>query len=244
MAKKRVAVSLRKPPSPEAVDAFVRGAAPPPDGAPAPSATSGARRSDVRELKPQDDGVLAETPAPPNAELCDIAQAATIPAPPSVPTIVEATPAPASVTEPRGESATEGRAPGREAAERGAHVGQIVDAAEVVDVVKGVGGRSLRAVTIYLPVPIAERLSMHCLEHDRDASHVVRDALELLLRKQLPGGAPAEPAHAPRDPFGGRHANGADGFWTARSAFGGRFHRWIRIGRTLAAIWRGQAWTV
>ena len=60
----------------------------------------------------------------------------------------------------------------------------------------------LRPVTIYLPQELAERLSMHCIEHDRDMSKVIGEALTNHLAPRLGAGAqakasePSEPSHA------------------------------------------------
>jgi hypothetical protein len=187
MGKKRVPISLRKPPSPEAVEAFVQGTASVTEAAPASASAS------VTESVSASASVSAPAPAPESA--------------------------PASAA-----------------------------AAQAHDVVMGEGGRALRPVTVYLPVAIADRLAIHCLELDRDASLVVGEAIEAHLQRRL-GPAPAfdaEPASPPRaagapfqdtaGPFGGWRTNspGRDAAW----AFVGRLERWIEIGRTLVETLR------
>lgn len=139
MGKKRVAVSLRKPPSPEKADAFVAGtpgvvadAAPPAPVAPAPDAVAS-------------DALV------------------------SAPVVVEVQAAAASPTS------------------------SMVDAE----------GRTLHAVTVWLPADVAERLTMHCLREDRDPSKVIAEALGEHLHLALGpanAGPVVEPAPAPAAP--------------------------------------------
>jgi hypothetical protein len=38
-------------------------------------------------------------------------------------------------------------------------------------------GRELREMTVYLPVDLARKMSMHCVEKDRDVSNLVAEAI-------------------------------------------------------------------
>jgi hypothetical protein len=130
MGKKRVAVSLRKPPSPEKADAFVT-------GAPA----------------------SAEAPVAPAPVACDALAAPDASA--SAPVVVEVT---ASAATPS----------------------TMLDDE----------GRTLHAVTVWLPADVAERLTVHCLRADRDASKVIAEALLEHLHLAL-GPANAAPVIEP-----------------------------------------------
>lgn len=44
-------------------------------------------------------------------------------------------------------------------------------------VVKTDAGRELREMTVYLPVDLARKMSMHCVEKDRDVSNFVAEAM-------------------------------------------------------------------
>ncbi|MRG97425.1 hypothetical protein [Polyangium spumosum] len=151
MAKKQVAVSLRKPPSPESIDAFVSG-----DEAPAPTAAAPkrARRAKSTETTPVPESV---TPVPESAV---VATATRVEAP------AEPAAAPAEPTV--------------------------------------VGGVPLRPVTIYLTPELAERLTVHCIQHDRDLSNVIGEALTNHLAPRLGAGAsegaPASSAAPPPRP--------------------------------------------
>ena len=62
-------------------------------------------------------------------------------------------------------------------------------------VLLGNDGRSRRAVTVYLPDPLADRLLLHCIEQDRDMSNLVGEAVEVHLDKRLgPASVSASPA--------------------------------------------------
>jgi hypothetical protein len=211
MAKKQVAVSLRKPPSPEAIDAFVEGdAAPTTSAPPAPSASKRARRASTTKSE----RAVASEPSP---------------APPSV------TPAPESAVvavEARREAPAE--APPAEAAP---------PPAEAQPVVVGPRGAPLRPVTLYLPQELADRLAMHCIEHDRDASNVIGEALKGHLSPRLGAGSAQEPAEAsapppsPREP----HAWSAPPFprveWPPR-----RLEHIIELGRVLVGMVRRRGY--
>jgi hypothetical protein len=181
MAKKQVAVSLRKPPSPEKADAFVSG-------------------GDARRDSPP-----AEAKRAPKVEAAP-SSAARAPE-------VEATPAPASGP-----------------------------------VLVGVDGRARRALTVYLPNPLAERLLLHCIEQDRDMSNVIGEALEDHLHRRLgagpfsavDGGAPPQGRREGAPPCGSFHD---DPFRSVDFGdFQGRVDRILQVGRALLALWRQRAW--
>ena len=43
-------------------------------------------------------------------------------------------------------------------------------------------GRKVRRHTIYLPVPLAKTLAHYCVEHDKDLSAVVAEAVSRLVQ--------------------------------------------------------------
>lgn len=45
-------------------------------------------------------------------------------------------------------------------------------------------GREVRRHTIYLEVPLAKALAHYCVEHDRDLSAVVADAVSRLIAER------------------------------------------------------------
>ncbi|MDI1446107.1 hypothetical protein [Polyangium sp. 6x1] len=161
MAKKQVAVSLRKPPSPESIDAFVSGDEPPAVAAATPKR---ARRAPVKSER----SAQASTEASP--------------VPPSV------TPVPESAVvavEARVEAESAPAAPPAEPAAAPAPLPEPTV----------VGGVPLRPVTIYLTPELAERLTIHCIQHDRDVSNVIGEALTNHLAPRLGAGTPdAAPA--------------------------------------------------
>ena len=57
-------------------------------------------------------------------------------------------------------------------------------------------GRTLHAVTVYLPADVAERLTVHCIHEDRDPSKVIAEALLEHLHLAF-GPANAMPAALP-----------------------------------------------
>ncbi len=166
MAKKQVAVSLRKPPSPDSIDAFVSGDEPPVDAA----LPKRARRASTKSVS---------------------AEAEVSPVPPSV------TPVPTSgvVSVEAREREEAPRAPAAPAASSVAP--SPLPEPTVVSVV---GGVPLRPVTIYLTQELAERLTFHCIQHDRDVSNVIGDALTNHLAPRLGAGTASstrEPSSAP-----------------------------------------------
>ncbi len=50
-------------------------------------------------------------------------------------------------------------------------------------------GKSFREMTIYLPAELARRLSMHCMEKDRDVSNVMAE----IVKENLDGPPPPAP---------------------------------------------------
>ncbi|WP_437315830.1 hypothetical protein [Sorangium sp. So ce385] len=216
MAKKQVAVSLRKPPSPEKVDAFVAGGE---GGAPAhdavksrPAADRRAHDDKTAEAK-QERAPEARAPeAQPSAE--PPPSVATTPPPPQASAAAEPQPL-ATTSEPPA-------AP---------------------PVLVGNDGRSRRAVTVYLPDPLADRLLLHCIEHDRDVSNLVGEAVEVHLDKRLgpapvsaaPAGGGAAAAHeaAPPGP-----SYRAEPFRAADTRPTGRVGRMVQVGRVLMTLWR------
>lgn len=191
MAKKQVAVSLRKPPSPEKLDAFVAVAEPTPP-------SSGSRpvgREPLEGTKGVD---------PPGQTVVDDIDDVT----PVTPEIAAApTPAP-----------------------------PLVDAE----------GRTLRAVTVHLHQALAERLTLHCIENDRDMSNVVGDALESHLSRRLNAGSwapPEEPEAPPRTgSFGGAGPFGADAFRWTEAFKGSRIEALLQLSRALIGLWRQRSW--
>ncbi|WP_437997634.1 hypothetical protein WMF26_44080 [Sorangium sp. So ce185] len=214
MAKKQVAVSLRKPPSPEKVDAFVAGGE---GGAPAPDAVKSRPAADRRahddktaEAK-QERAPEARAPeAPPSAE----PPSSVAPPPPQAGAAAEPQPL-ATTSEPPA----------------------------VPPVLVGNDGRARRAVTVYLPDPLADRLLLHCIEHDRDVSNLVGEAVEVHLDKRLgpapvsaaPAGGGAAAAHeaAPPGP-----SYRAEPFRAADTRPTGRVGRMVQVGRVLMTLWR------
>jgi len=181
MAKKQVAVSLRKPPSPEAMDAFVQGDAPP--------VTEAAPKRARRSTKAERAAVAAEaSPAPPSVAPVTLSPESAVQsidmkereaAPPTEPTL----PPP-------------------------------VDEATPASPVVGPAGMPLRPVTIYLPPALAEKLAMHCIQMDRDASRVIGEALENHLSPRL-GAAPSANSSGQEKPKEEASSRGPSGFWDA-----------------------------
>lgn len=65
-----------------------------------------------------------------------------------------------------------------------------IKAAPVDMVVKTDAGREMREMTIYLPVDLARKMSLRCVEKDRDASNLMADALAAHLADPVPAAAP------------------------------------------------------
>ena len=42
-------------------------------------------------------------------------------------------------------------------------------------------GRTLKRMTVYLPVDLAKRLAMHCVQNDRDVSETITEAVRRLM---------------------------------------------------------------
>lgn len=203
MAKKQVAVSLRKPPSPDKADAFVSGGA--------GTVKKGAPREEAKREP--------EAKQEPEAEAKQ-----------------EAEQAPEPEAAPGGEAS----APAAET-----QAAASPEPPPVAPVLVGIDGRARRAVTIYLPNPLADRLLLHCLEQDRDMSNVIGEALEDHLQRRLGPGPGATTPGAPRDgsspsgapfhadPFRGVDAGGPQG----------RIDRFLQVGRVLIALWRQRPWS-
>ncbi|WP_437674113.1 hypothetical protein [Sorangium sp. So ce131] len=217
MGKKQVAVSLRKPPSPEKVDAFVAG------GNDEKPAAGGVKPKAVAEVRAHDEkpagAALGQAPAAqPEAAQAESAQPEAAPA------------AAASAAVPPQPLATTSEPPA------------------VLPPIVGADGRSRRAVTIYLPDPLADRLLLHCIEHDRDMSNLVGEAVQVHLDRRLgPASVSAAPAagveSAARDggPAGPSYRAEpfrAEPFRAADAGPKGRIRRAFQVGRALMALWR------
>jgi hypothetical protein len=188
MGKKRVPISLRKPPSPEAAAPREDGAAPPP-AAPEVSA---------RIAEPEIVAAAAE------------------------PMIT----APVAEPEVRARVAEPEVAPIAEPAQALQPLAKEAPPAFIV----GADGRTMRAVTIYLPAELVDRLMLYCLEQGRD---VLREAIEASLDKRLGQGAPA-----PAAPSAEAARAGASQRRSARR-LADRVERWLDLGRTLVQSLRG-----
>ncbi|WP_437956871.1 hypothetical protein WME76_36695 [Sorangium sp. So ce119] len=220
MAKKQVAVSLRKPPSPEKVDAFVAGGA---DGKPAhdddrtrraPDAEKPKAAAERRALDAEKPAEARQEPAPqPSAEPPAAAQPAAASA--------IAGPQPLATTSP--------------------------EPPAVPPVLVGNDGRARRAVTVYLPDPLADRLLLHCIEHDRDMSNLIGEAVEVHLDRRLgPAPASATPVEGgaaareapPAGPSYRAEPFRAEPFRAADTSPKGRVGRMVQVGRVLMTLWR------
>ncbi|XXX75538.1 hypothetical protein WMF30_48600 [Sorangium sp. So ce134] len=211
MAKKQVAVSLRKPPSPEKVDAFVAGGE---GGKPAHDAVK-SRPADKRahDDKPAEAKQEARAPEAPAQEAQPSAEAPAAP-PPQASAAPEPQPLATTSEPPAGPP-----------------------------VLVGNDGRARRAVTVYLPDPLADRLLLHCIEHDRDVSNLVGEAVEVHLDKRLgpasvsaaPAGSGAAAAHEAPPP-GPTYR--AEPFRAADTSPKGRVGRMVQVGRVLMTLWR------
>jgi hypothetical protein len=206
MAKKQVAVSLRKPPSPEKADAFVAGG------------EGGKAADDVVRSKPAADQRAHDREKP--------AEARQERAPEARPG--DETPA---ATEPQAASGVAG--PQALATTSEPHAGPPV--------LLGNDGRARRAVTVYLPDPLADRLLLHCIEHDRDMSNLVGEAVEVHLDKRLgPASVSAAPAEAaaPREAPPPSASYRTEPFRPADTSPKGRVGRVVQVGRVLMTLWR------
>jgi hypothetical protein len=216
MPKKQVAVSLRKPPSPESLDAFVNGGA----EAPAEEARPATKRPRSRAA-----AAKAAEPAAVEGAAAKMAEPpAPTPAPPSARTI----PPESTVVAAKGRD----------------HVPTEPMAQPEMDLTPtpplfGVTGMALRPVTVYLPQALAEKLTLHCIQHDRDANNVISEALEGHLSPRLGAGTPspssARPAEEPRNtsssPWGEPPFGRAE--WSTH-----RIERIVEIGRLLIGLVR------
>jgi hypothetical protein len=83
-------------------------------------------------------------------------------------------------------------------------------------------GRAFREVTVYLPSALARRLSLHCMEGDRDVSRVVAEVLTDRFDAPAVGAFPSVAAkHAPK----------------------GLFEASLELGRDVAlSLWRIRPW--
>ncbi|WP_437277492.1 hypothetical protein WME90_40590 [Sorangium sp. So ce375] len=214
MAKKQVAVSLRKPPSPEKADAFVAGG------------EGGKAADDVVRSRPDADQRAHDREKPAEARQERAPEARQERAPEARPG--DETPA---ATAPQAASAVVG--PQALATTSEPHAGPPV--------LLGNDGRSRRAVTIYLPDPLADRLLLHCIEHDRDMSNLVGEAVEVHLDKRLgPASVSAAPAEAaaPREAPPPSASYRTDPFRPADTSPKGRVGRVVHVGRVLMTLWR------
>ncbi|WP_437830952.1 hypothetical protein [Sorangium sp. So ce1153] len=239
MAKKQVAVSLRKPPSPEKADAFVAGAT---DVKPAQDAVKSRPAVDKRA---HEDGKPAEAKqerAPARARAPE-AQPSVAEAQPSVaeaqPSVAEAQPSVAEA-QPSAPEAQPSAEPAAAAAPQ--PLATTSEPPAVPPVLVGNDGRARRAVTVYLPDPLADRLVLHCIEHDRDVSNLIGEAIEVHLDRRLgPASVSAAPAAdgaaaAAEAPAGPSYR--ADPFRAADTSPKGRIDRMVQVGRVLMTLWR------
>ncbi|WP_437588631.1 hypothetical protein [Sorangium sp. So ce1000] len=204
MAKKQVAVSLRKPPSPEKADAFVSG------GEGGKTADDVVRsRSDQRAHDDEKPAEARQERAPETRPAAE----------------------PPAATVPQAASAAAGPQPLATTSEP--HAGPPA--------LLGNDGRSRRAVTIYLPDPLADRLLLHCIEHDRDMNNLVGEAVEVHLDKRLgPASVSAAPAEAaaPREAPTPSASYRTEPFRPADTGPKGRVGRVVQVGRVLMTLWR------
>ncbi|WP_437763788.1 hypothetical protein WMF27_39060 [Sorangium sp. So ce281] len=216
MAKKQVAVSLRKPPSPEKADAFVAG------GEGGKAAVDAVRSRPAAEQRAHD----GEKPVEARQERERAQEAPQDRAP-------EARPGaePPAATAPQAASAAAG--PQALATTSEPHAGPPV--------LLGNDGRSRRAVTVYLPDPLADRLLLHCIENDRDMSNLVGEAVEVHLDKRLgPASVSAASAEAaaPREAPPPSASYRTEPFRPADTGPKGRVGRVVQVGRVLMTLWR------
>lgn len=204
MAKKQVAVSLRKPPSPEAVNAFVEGDAP----VSSEVTVSAAAPKRARRAKPEASPVPPSvTPVPESAVQAIARESAPDPEPTIAPPAVEPTP-----TMP----------------------------------VVGPTGTTLRPVTVYLAPELAERLTLHCIQNDRDMSNVIGEALVNHLSPRLGAG----PSMGPDKSQDGAPSPKENGFsWsTGKQSFPRiewpprKIEQIVEMGRVLFGIFRKRAY--
>jgi hypothetical protein len=65
--------------------------------------------------------------------------------------------------------------------------------ANVDEIITRPDGKSFREMTIYLPAELARRLSLHCMEKDRDVSNIMAE----MVKENLDGPPPPEPPPPP-----------------------------------------------
>lgn len=216
MAKKQVAVSLRKPPSPEKADAFVAG------GEGAKAADDVVRSRPAADQRAHD----GEKPVEARQERERAPEA-----PQEAPQEARPGAEPPAATAPQAASAAVG--PQALATTSEPHAGPPV--------LLGNDGRSRRAVTVYLPDPLADRLLLHCIETDRDMSNLVGEAVEVHLDKRLgPASVSAAPAEAaaPREAPPPSASYRTEPFRPADTGPKGRVGRVVQVGRVLMTLWR------
>lgn len=215
MAKKQVAVSLRKPPSPEKADAFVAGG----EGGKAADDVVKSRPAAEQRAHDGEKPVEARRERAPEAPQ-ERAQEARPDAEPS------------AAAAPQAASAAAG--PQALATTSEPHAGPPV--------LLGNDGRSRRAVTVYLPDPLADRLLLHCIENDRDMSNLVGEAVEVHLDKRLGpasvSAVPAEAAAASREAPPPSASYRTEPFRPADTGPKGRVGRVVQVGRVLMTLWR------
>lgn len=212
MPKKQVAVSLRKPPSPETLDAFVNGGGEAPAEEPRPSS----KRPRARAAKP--------------AESAAAEQTAVMPEPP--------TPAPPSAQSIPPESTVSAKAHDQARTEP---IAPPAVEATPTPPIFGATGVALRPVTVYLPQALADKLTLHCIDQDRDASNVIAAALEQHLAPRLGPGTPppssARPAEEPARPSWSEPPFGRAGFSGSN-----RIEQILEIGRLLVGLVRRRGY--
>jgi hypothetical protein len=222
MPRKQVAVSLRKPPSPESLDAFVNGGAEAPaiDARPASKRPrrSAAQAKGAEPAAAEQTAVMAEPPAP-------------TPTPPSAVTIPPESTVVAS--KPRDNAPTEPMAP------------PAIDLTPTPPIF-GATGVALRPVTVYLPQSLAEKLTLHCIDQDRDASNVIAAALEQHLAPRLGPGTPpppsARPAEEPARPYAGSASWSEPPPGRAGFSSPNRIEQIFEIGRLLIGLVRRRGY--
>ncbi|WP_437732794.1 hypothetical protein [Sorangium sp. So ce1335] len=243
MAKKQVAVSLRKPPSPEKVDAFVAGGA---DGKPAHDDGKSRRALDAEKPRAAVDRRALDAEKPAEARQEQAPQP--VPEPPAATPPAATQPAQPAAAQAAAASATPAPQP----------LATTSELAAVPSVLVGNDGRARRAVTVYLPDPLADRLLLHCIENDRDMSNLIGEAVEVHLDRRLgpapvtaapaEGGAaaarepaPAGPAYRAEpfraEPFRAEPFR-AEPFRAADTSPKGRVGRMVQAGRVLMTLWR------
>jgi hypothetical protein len=121
----------------------------------------------------------------------------------------------------------------------------VVEPTPTVPVV-GPSGVTLRPVTVYLPPELAERLTLHCIQNDRDMSNVIGEALANHLSPRLGSGVSSESAkpagEAPSDKENGfSWSAGKQPFprieWPPR-----KIEQIVEMGRVLFGILRKRAY--